>query len=104
MNWHTGLTRPVGMPRRRRSPIAELALTEQLVAQYPNVPQYRVRLAGGLKYRGLLLEHAGKTREAADAFRREFDLDQALCHGVSNGCRLRPAYCDCGKGFPPLPK
>ena len=50
-----------------------------MVDQYANVPQYRVRLAGALKYRGTFLEHAGKTRQAADAFRREFDLDKALC-------------------------
>ncbi|HEV8071946.1 MAG TPA: tetratricopeptide repeat protein, partial [Planctomycetaceae bacterium] len=56
----------------------ELALTEQLVAQYPNVPQYRVRLAGGLQYRGAFLRDAGKRRLAGDAFRREFDLAKAL--------------------------
>lgn len=56
----------------------ELALREQLTAQSPNVPQYRVRLAAGLKDRGLFLEAAGKRREAGDAYRREFDLATAL--------------------------
>ena len=55
-----------------------MALCQQLAAQYPNVPQYRLRLAGGLHHRGLLLEGAGKRREAGDAYRREFDLAQAL--------------------------
>ena len=56
----------------------ELALTEQLVAQYPNVPQYRARLAGTLRHRGLFLLAAGKKREAGDAYRRQFDLANAL--------------------------
>jgi tetratricopeptide (TPR) repeat protein len=58
--------------------VRELALTEQLFAQYPNVPHYRVRLASAWKYRGDFLQSVGKKRQAGEAFRRQFEVAKAL--------------------------
>jgi serine/threonine protein kinase/tetratricopeptide (TPR) repeat protein len=68
-------------PKAEAGYLQAVALLEQLVADFPNVADYRLKLATSHKRLGGVFFERGKHAEAATAFRRAIALCQQLADG-----------------------